>query len=236
MTGGEDSPRLSADAVTLENVRAYLRDEFNRAIRFPDMYGGETAANLYLYALEVAHGHDRAAAEMHGLRARGAFNASGVPGAFQAVFPGLIASRPVALKAGIDDMTTSVYAEIGHHLNWLDLDRTLSSSEQETIEQSIRDWCALDRTASQVAQTFGRPSVHIGGSNRCWPETVLYAAAGPDGPCVSFHLWNSFTGTSPGASTEYPEPMLLAARTDGKPFQDSFIFTPIGQKLHAASP
>lgn len=71
MASGEDASELSADAVALQNVRAYLRDEFNRAIRFPDMYGGETAANRYLYALEVAHGHDRAAAEMHGLRARG---------------------------------------------------------------------------------------------------------------------------------------------------------------------
>jgi hypothetical protein len=221
---------LTTDSVTLAAVRAHLRASFNEAVRRPGMFGGEMAIRLYLDALDVAHGHERASAEIEQLRPRGAFSSVGVPGAFWRVLPGLEASHRAALNVSLDDMAASVYAEIGHHQGWLDLDRTLTDREMAAIEAKIRDgWCDADRTATQVSEAFGPASVHIGGSGRAWPRTLVYSAGGP---CLSLHLWNSFTDSGPHEDrTEYPEPMLIAVRREGQPFADTFVFTPVGQGL-----
>jgi hypothetical protein len=223
---------MTTDSVTLAAVRAHLRASFNEAVRRPGMFGGEMTLRLYLDALDVAHGHERASAEIVGLRARGAFSPLGVPGAFRTVLPGLEASRPAALNAGLDHLMASVYAEIGHHQGWLELDRTLTDRELATIEEKIRDgWCATDRTATQVTEAFGPPSVLIGGTGPAWPRTLVYSAAGS---CLSFHLWNSFTAIGPRDDrTEYPEPMLIAVRREGQPFAHTFLFTPIGEGLRS---
>jgi hypothetical protein len=221
---------VTDDERILDGVRRHLRTEFNGAIRRPGMYGGEIAIMIYLGALDVAHGYDRASAEIKDLQSRGAFTSLGVPGAFAAIWPGLKRPYP-RVTAKTDHMAASVYAEIGRHNGWLDLDRTLAPVEYGQLRRAAAHLCREDRTATDVLDTFGQPSVRIGGTGASWPATFLYATGQLSYPCVSFHLWNGSASSTPGASTVYPEPMLLAARTEGGPFQDSFTHTPIGQAL-----
>jgi hypothetical protein len=221
---------VTDDDRILDGVRQHLRTEFNGAIRRPSMYGGEIAIRIYLRALDVAHGHDRASAEIKDLQPRGAFTSLGVPGAFAQIWPGLKRPYP-RVTADTSDMAPSVYAEIGRHHGWLDLDRTLTPAEYGQLRRAAAPWCREDRTATDVLDTFGQPSIRIGSTGARWPKTFLYATAQPSEPCVSFHLWNGSAGSTPGAATAYPEPMLLAVRTEGGPFQDSFTHTPIGQAL-----
>jgi hypothetical protein len=212
---------------TLETVRAYLRDQYNSAVRRPGMFGGEMALRLYIDALEAAYGHRYASDSIDSLQERGAFNALGVLGPFTAFWPGLTPSDRPTSRCHLDDMVASVYAEVGHQQGWLDLDRPLTSQEHDEITRSIKTWCKQDRTSSEVLGSFGPPSVLCGGSGSKWPKTLVYATDHPDDPCISFHLWNSFTDHQ---ATEYPEPVVIAARREGGKFTTSFVLTPIGRE------
>ena len=210
---------------TLASVRAYLRGEFNRAVRWPGMYGGEMALVLYLGALEAAYGARHATGTRASLEQRGAFTSLGVGGAFRQFWPGLESS--LAVHAGISEMMASVYAETGRQQGWLDLDRALTRAEFDELTSAVPGWCQQDRTLTEVLAAFGPPSVR-GSSNARWPTTILYATDQPADPCLSFHLWNSFTSADGPSATEYPEPMLLAARREGGQFTRSFTLTPLG--------
>jgi hypothetical protein len=219
-------PNVRAEP-SLASVRDYLRGQFNAAVRKPGMYGGEIALELYLDALAVACGGQRAYDTNAALQRRGAFNSLGVGGAFRQFWPGLESSHPAAVNAGVDGMAASVYAEIGRQRQWLDLDRALTGEDFADLISALPGWCRQDRTVSDVLAAFGPPSVS-GGSNTRYPTTLLYATARPADPCISFHLWNSFAKDGRSA-TEYPEPMLLAARREGGPFAASFTLTPLGR-------
>jgi hypothetical protein len=168
---------------TLDTVRAYLREQYNGAVRRPGMYGGEIALRLYLDALGAAYGHQRAAEAIEALQDRGAFNALGVLGPCAAFWPGLVLPDRVASRAHLDDMVASVYGEIGRQQGWLDLDRPLTSGEHRAMTRSIKTWCTHDRTHSEVLESFGPPSVRCGGVGSKWPKTLLYATEQLEDPC-----------------------------------------------------
>jgi hypothetical protein len=208
-------------------VRVYLRREYNGAVRRPGMFGGEIAFLLYLGALDAAYGHRHAADAMDSLRERGARTGLGVLGAFAAFWPGLAPADRPASRYHLEDMVASIYAEIGRQQGWLDLDRALTTQEHGDITRSIRTWCKQDRTHSEVLASFGPPSVHCGGSGGPSPTTLVYASDRLEQPYISFHLWNSFTDRP---ATEYPEPVVLAARREGGKFTTSFALTPLGRE------
>ncbi len=188
------------------------------------MYGrDETAERLLLEAMAaVDESLTRWRTECEGLRERGASAATGVMGAYSNILP----------VGAVRDATASVYAEIAHHLGWLELDRVLSEAEFHHVSTGAGEWVTRDRTLSEVVETFGPPSLWIGGTNPFYPKTLAYTAADPDHDLICFHLWNAFAGTATGPELRgvHPEPVVLAVRHRPGPFPDSFSFTPEGAR------
>ncbi|GGO71717.1 hypothetical protein [Nonomuraea cavernae] len=206
-------PRSSAE------IRAYLRDRLNQALRRPGMFGGEMTLRLLLDHLTYAERDDAAwAEELRVLEARGARDALGVTGAFTTVVAG-------DYESGV----ASIYAEFVRDRGWLDIDRTLTTAEYASIRREVDAWVAQDRTLTEVRETFGPPSVLFGGGNALYGKTLAYATERVTQPMVFFHLWN---GTDPETGPTWPpayhEPILLAVRRGRGPFKDTFTFTPRG--------
>ncbi|SCG69232.1 DUF7710 domain-containing protein [Micromonospora halophytica] len=126
--------------------------------------------------------------------------------------------------------TASVYAEIAHHLGWLKLDRALSEAEFEQLSGDTDGWVTQDRTLPEVIETFGPPSLWIGGTSRFHPKTLAYTTADSGNDLICFHLWNAFANTTAetGARGVHPEPVVLAVRHRPENFPGSFSFTPEG--------
>ncbi|MEH1017848.1 hypothetical protein V6U90_32900, partial [Micromonospora sp. CPCC 206060] len=158
--------------------------------------------------------------ECDGLRARDAFTATGVMGAYSRILP----------ADALRDATASVYAEIAHRLGWLELDRALSEAEFQQLSTDIGGWVTQDRALSEVIETFGAPSLWIGGTNSFYPKTLTYTMPEPDHDLICFHLWNAFANTEPGTELRgvHTEPMVLAVRHRPGTFPASFSFTPEG--------
>lgn len=206
-------------------VRGYLLDQLNAALRRTGMYGGESALRLYLHALAFLEDRDQAlSAAIEALRSRGAFISTGVTGAVKV----LLGSRQ-------EDVMASVYAELTRDLGWLALDSPVSAADHSRIRDALPAWCAKDSTQSEVEAEFGPPSLLLGGNNPKYSKTFCYATADDDRPPVFCHLWN---GTDPGKPQawppDHPEPLLLAARCGGQRFGDDFLFTPRGTALCAS--
>jgi hypothetical protein len=186
------------------------------------MYGrDEIAEGLLLAAMAAVDASlSRWSVECDRLRERDAFTSLGVMGAYSDILPAN-ARR---------DAAASVYAEIAHHLGWLELDRALTAAEFHRLNAEVGDWVALDRTLSEVMETFGPPSVWIGGTNQFFPKTLAYTTAENDDDLVCFHLWNAFATTEPGTALQgvHPEPVVLAVRHRPGRFPDAFSFTPAG--------
>jgi hypothetical protein len=204
---------------TISDVRAYLLEQVNLALRRPGMYGGEIALRLYFDAMAFVDGREQLWAEdLAALKSREAFFPTGVTGAVERV-----------MGERAEDVMASVYAEVAHRHTWLTLDKELSPVEYDHVRESFRPWCAHDRTHSDVLAEFGPPSMLIGGSNPLYPKTLAYGTARPDNPLIFLHVWN---GTEPGATAswppDHPEPVLLAARCGEERFIDGFTFTPKG--------
>ncbi|MEV4298744.1 DUF7710 domain-containing protein [Microbispora rosea] len=159
-------------------------------------------------------------AECDRLRERDAFTATGVLGAYRDILP----------ADALRDATTSVYAEIAHCLGWLELDRALSTAEYQQLTADIGRWMTQDRTLSEVIETFGPPSLWIGGTNPYFPKTLAYTTADRDDDVICLHLWNAFANTTPEADFRgvHPEPVVLAVRHRPGPFPGAFSFTPEG--------
>lgn len=213
MTSDAETSRTAGD------IRDYLLQQLNSALRRPGMFGGEIALRMYCDAIAFTDRSERLWAEdLSALRSREAFASTGVTGAVERV-----------LGHRAEDVTASVYAEIAHQHAWLTLDSNLPEASYGRILNRLPAWCARDRSHSEIITEFGAPSMLIGGSNPLYPKTLAYATADTGSPLVFFHLWN---GTQPGASTswppEHPEPVLLAARHGSARFIDGFIFTPSG--------
>ncbi|MEU4828433.1 hypothetical protein AB0H37_41825 [Actinomadura sp. NPDC023710] len=198
-------------------IRDYLVDQLNLALRRPGMSGGEAAIRLVLDHLEYAERRDGPGFPRL-LEERGAWTPLGVTGAFALVIPG-------RYESGI----ASVYAEYSRAQGWLKIDRTLTTAEYSSLATEHRRWTAHDRSLSDVLETFGPPSIHFGGTNPLYGKTLSYTSGSPTDPMISFHLWN---GTEPDAESSWPplysEPVLLAVRSSGQSLETSFAFTPEG--------
>ncbi|WP_236710778.1 hypothetical protein [Streptomyces sp. 150FB] len=88
-----------------------------------------------------------------------------------------------------------------------------------------------DRVWADVVDEFGAPSLLFGGTNPLYGKTLAYLGEEPEQPMVAFHLWN---GSTPGTGSSWPpeheEPLLLAVRSEGGDFRQSFAFTPEGER------
>ncbi|MFC4016617.1 hypothetical protein ACFOW4_01440 [Micromonospora sp. GCM10011542] len=221
MSSGEDSKFVLSEA------RGHHLAQVNGVLRRPGMYGrDEMAERLLLEAMAAVDGSlARWRTECEGLREREAFAPTGVMGAYSYILP----------ADALRDATASVYAEIAHRLGWLELDRALSEAESHHLSTDVGGWVTQDRTLSEVVETFGPPSLWIGGTNPFYPKTLAYTAADPDHNLICFHLWNAFAGTATGTELRgvHPEPVVLAVRHRPGAFPDSFSFTPEG--LHRRS-
>lgn len=185
------------------------------------MYGrDEMAEQLLLGAMAAVDGSvTRLNSEFDGLRERRAFTATGVKGAYCNVLP----------ADALRDATASLYAGIAHRCGWLDLDRTLSSAEYQRLATDIGEFVTEDRTLSQVIDTFGAPSLWIGGTNPLRPKTLGYTTANPDDELICMHLWKTFANAdADGPQGVHPELMVLAVRHRPGDFPNSFSFTPEG--------
>ncbi|WP_344132499.1 hypothetical protein [Luedemannella flava] len=193
-------------------------------LRRPGMYGGDEVAELLLFeAMAAVDGVlERWTAERESLRASGLCLPTGVRGAYGDILPAL----------GLRDAVASVYAQVAHRLGWLDLDRALSPTEFRRLRAEVEDWVRRDRTATELTETFGRPSVRIGGRNPFYPHTLVYATEDGGADLICFHLWNSLADAEPGTGPRgvYPEPVVLAVRHRAGPFADAFSFTPEGTR------
>ncbi|MGW3795662.1 hypothetical protein ACWD8I_31505 [Micromonospora arida] len=206
----------------LREARQHHLAQVNGVLRRPGMYGrDEMAERLLLEAMAAVDGSlARWQSECDGLRERDAFAPTGVRGAYSYILP----------VEALRDATASVYAEIAHRLGWLELDRTLSEAEFEQLSSGIGDWITQDRALSAVIETFGPPSLWIGGTNTYYPKTLAYAMARPERGLICFHLWNAFADNAPEGQLRgvHPEPVLLAVRHRPGGFPGSFSFTPEG--------
>ena len=148
------------------------------------------------------------------------FAAMGVTGVYESILP----------AGAVRDATASVYAEIAHRLGRLELDRALSEAEFRQLGTDVGEWLAQDRTLSEVIETFGSPSLWIGGTDPFRPTTLAYARADPGNDLICFHLWNAFASI-PGETEPrgvHPEPVVPAVRHRPGPVPDSLSFTPEG--------
>jgi hypothetical protein len=209
---------LAGSARGVGEVRGYLLDQLNSAVRRTSMYGGEPSLRLYLDAVAFLEGREQdLAGAIEGLKSRGAFISTGVAGAVK-----------VVLGHRQDDVMASVYAEVARVFGWLAVDSPVSVADYRRTREALPTWCAQDRTHRDVVDEFGAPSFMLGGTNPLYPKTLGYAAD-DDRPPVFFHLWN---GTDAGATRtwppDHPEPLLLAGRCGGQRFVDGFVFTPTG--------
>ncbi|MEU3795969.1 hypothetical protein AB0F07_40400 [Streptomyces fructofermentans] len=206
-----------------DEIRAYLIDQLNLALRRPGMFGKESelALRMLMGHLLFAESQPEALAEQQRVwEERGAWSSTGVAGVFRDLIP-------EHYEYGI----ASVYAEFAHHRGWLRPDRVLGPDEHAALQGAVRQWAAEDRVWTDVVDEFGTPSMLFGSNNPYYGKTLGYLTQNPEEPMVSFHLWN---GSAQGAEQSWPppheEPLLLAVRFGAGPFRQTLTFTPEGRR------
>lgn len=213
---------MSATALaSSSDIRAFLVDRLNDALRRPGIWGGELGIRLTVdHLLFVEQRPVVLEEEQRALGERGAWPPTGVTGAFGGFLPS---------DHGCD--MASVYAEFAHRQRWLKADRVLDAGEYAQMLDSVDSWAAQDRVWADVVASFGPPSVLIGSTNPYYGKTLGYLTDASSCAMVFFHLWN---GTDPGAKPSWPplheQPLLLAVRHGDRPLAESFTFTPEGQR------
>lgn len=207
-----------------DEIRAYLVDQLNHALRRPGMYGRELALRMLMDHLLFVEREPGALAEQQRVwEERGAWSSTGVAG----VFRGLIPGRYDGDEYGV----ASVYAEFAHRRGWLKPDRHLAPGEYASLVGAVRQWAAEDRVWTDIVDEFGAPSVLFGGNNPYYGKTLGYLTGNPEEPMVSFHLWNgSAPGDEPSWPPEHEEPLLLVVRFGTGPFRQTCTFTPEGRR------
>lgn len=208
-----------------DEIRAYLVDQLNLALRRPGMYGGELSIRMLMdHLLFVERRQEVWAEQQRVWERRGAWSETGVKGALQAVLP-----------PDHGYSVASVYAEFAHRQGWLTADRLLDADTFESMRAAVGRWAGRDWVWSEVVAAFGPPSVLFGGTNPFYGKVFGYAAEDSGTPMVFFHLWN---GTDPGTEPSWPpahnEPLLLAVRCGDGPLSETFTYTPQGQRRRPA--
>ncbi|MET8413723.1 hypothetical protein ABZV34_37830 [Streptomyces sp. NPDC005195] len=204
-------------------IRAYLVDQLNLALRRPGMFGRESELALRMlidHLLFVECRPDALAEQQRVWEERGAWSSTGVAGVFRDLIPERYYEYGIA----------SVYAEFAHRRGWLKPDRVLDRDEYAVLQGGVRQWADEDRVWKDVVDEFGPPSMVFGSSNPYYGKTLGYLTENPEEPMVSFHLWN---GGAPEAEQSWPpehEPLLLAVCFGTGPFRQTFTFTPEGRR------
>lgn len=208
-------------------IRAYLIDELNLAVRRPGAFGRESELALRMlvdHLLVVECQPEGLIEQQREWQERGAWSSTGVAGVFRDLIPERYYEYGIA----------SVYAEFAHLRGWLKPDRVLVPDEHAHMQGTVRQWAAEDRVWTDVVDAFGAPSVLFGSTNPSYGKTLGYLTENPQEPMVSFHLWNGGNGGAPGAEQTWPppyeEPLLLAVRFGRGPFRQTFTFTPEGRR------
>ncbi|MFJ7199474.1 MULTISPECIES: hypothetical protein [unclassified Streptomyces] len=207
-----------------DEIRAYLVDQLNFALRRPGLFGRESELALRMlvdHLLFVECQPEAMAEEQRAWEERGAWSSTGIAGVFRDLIPDRYYEYGIA----------SVYAEFAHRCGWLNPDRVLDRDEYAVLLGAVRQWAAEDRVWSNVVDEFGTPSMLFGSNNPYYGKTLGYLTENSEDPMVSFHLWN---GSAPGAEQSWPpahqEPLLLAVRFGTGPFRQTFTFTPEGRR------
>ncbi|MFF5170768.1 hypothetical protein ACFY25_34605 [[Kitasatospora] papulosa] len=207
-----------------DEIRAYLIDQLNLALRRPGMFGteGELALRMLMDHLLFVECQPEALAKQQRIwEEHGAWSSTGVAGVFRELVPEHYYEYGIA----------SVYAEFAHCRGWLKPDRVLDRDEYEVLRGAVRQWADEDRVWTDVVDEFGTPSMLFGSNNPYYGKTLGYLTENPEEPMVSFHLWNgSAPGTEQSWPPEYEEPLLLAVRFGTGLFRQTFTFTPEGQR------
>ncbi|GHH29984.1 hypothetical protein GCM10018780_88790 [Streptomyces lanatus] len=212
---------LTRSLATADEIRVYLVDRLNLALRRPGMFGKETALRMLMDHLLFLEKEPEAWTEQQRIwNDRGAWTSTGVAGAFRDLVPGHYD----------DHCTASVYAEFAHRRDWLVPDRVLDAGEFHALRNSARQWAGVDRVWPDVTAEFGAPSLLIGGTNPYYGKTLGFLSEDPEDPIVFFHLWN---GSAPDDEARWPEleePLLLAVRFGNGNFRETVTFTPEGRR------
>ena len=205
---------------TSEEMHRHLVDEVNLVIRRVGMYGdlGMSMWFLINHLLVLERRPDVWQEQKERWRRRGIWTPTGTRGAFARYFP-----------AEHTHGEASVYAEFVRGEGWLKADRVLDAKAYSALRDGVGRWTERDRTWTDVTETFGPPSIHIGGGNPRYGQTLGYVSGDVAQPMVVFHLWN---GTDPGLQDwpSHEEPLLLAVRCGEGDLADSLTFTPQGRK------
>jgi len=211
-----DQPVLDRDA---DDIRAYLRDRVNSAVRRLGMFGGELSMILLSEALAYASGQEQQwERQRAALKDREGFYPTGVTGAVQDI---------LRRDDQPDDAVASVYAELAHRNGWLNLDRALTKAKYDNLSTQVASMCRRDWTMTELRLRLGAPSVLCGGGNPRFPSTLVYLAEDPERPAVCLHFWNG-TDERTGQWPKFSEPLLFAVRHGSGRFRESFTFTPAG--------
>ncbi|MFF8532316.1 hypothetical protein ACN6K9_001568 [Streptomyces sp. SAS_267] len=207
-----------------DEIRAYLVDRLNFALRRPGIFGtdSELALRMLMDHLLFVECLPEALAEQQRVwDERGAWSSTGVAGVFRDLIPERYYEYGIA----------SVYAEFAHQRGWLKPDRVLDRDAYAALRGTVRRWAGEDRVWTDVVAEFGTPSMLFGSDNPYYGKTLGYLTKNPQDPMVSFHLWN---GSAPEAGQAWPpeheEPLLLAVRFGTGPFRQTFTFTPEGRR------
>ncbi|HEY6797445.1 MAG TPA: hypothetical protein VI248_22445, partial [Kineosporiaceae bacterium] len=136
-----------------EEVRDFERARLNAVLRRPGMYGGEVAIRLLMEGMAFIDGRQALWQEQLGELGRaGASGTTGVDGAFKGIFT----------SYEDDGAAASVYADLAHRNQWLDLDRTLTGDEYQRLLDATQSWESEDQDLPSVLIAFGPPSVWFG--------------------------------------------------------------------------
>jgi hypothetical protein len=139
-------------------IRAYLVDQLNHALRRPGMFGRESepALRMLMDHLLFVECQPGALAEQRRVREeRGAWSSTGVAGVFRELIPDRYDEYGIA----------SVYAEFAHRRDWLEPDRVLDRDEYAVLLGAVRQWAGEDRVWTDVVDEFGSPSMLFGSNN-----------------------------------------------------------------------
>ncbi|MFB8243011.1 hypothetical protein ACFC58_41390 [Kitasatospora purpeofusca] len=189
-----------------------LLEEFNRAVRRPDEFGGLPAVACLLDRIAASEPRTTGPVWIADANARLAPWAM-LRGAFPESDTHVIASQ---------------YGEDAHRRGWLRLDRRLTPAEHAVVVDRAVAWSDTDRSLVEILAEFGRPSVTFGPKDPLRPKTLSYATDNRSAPVVAFHLGSPQAGPGPGSGDRASEGAVLLAVRVRDDFLDGWELTPAG--------